>query len=476
MHHPTPLTTDLYELTMMQGYFLAKKNPRTVFEMFFRRTPFQGGFAIFAGLDPLLNSLEKLRFSKEEINYLRSLGYFREEFLEYLENFTFTGTLWSVAEGTTVFPNEPLVRVEAPLIEAQLIESLLLNTVNFQTLIASKSARMYMASGRGKILEFGLRRAQGVDGALSASRAAYIGGATATSNTQAGMEYGIPVSGTMAHSWIMTFSSELEAFRTYANYYPDNCTLLIDTYDSLGSGIEHAITVGKELQAKGKNFGVRIDSGDLEYISKEVRRRLDAAGLEKAYIAVSNDLTEDVIQQLIVDKAPIDLWGVGTHLATGGSESSLTGVYKMVAREKENQWKPVLKLSNNAEKMTNPGIKQIYRFYNEHDKAVADYITQENESIVPGKDYTLYHPQYRSVRFQLTKESYSRIRPLLEVVMERGKRRYEAEPLATIRERTLKELDTLHKTYERIINPHIYKVSLSNESKELKQKLIEERS
>ncbi len=473
---PTPLTTDLYELTMMQGYFLSKKNPNTVFEMFFRKTPFKGGFAVFAGVDPLLESLAQLQFGDAEIAYLRSLGYFREEFLTYLKDFRFTGTVHAVPEGTTVFPNEPLIRVEAPLIEAQLIESLLLNTVNFQTLIASKSARIYLAAEKGKIMEFGLRRSQGVNGALSAARAAYIGGAMATSNTQAGMVYGIPVSGTMAHSWVMTFSSELEAFRTYAHYYPDNCTLLIDTYDSLGSGIDNAITVGKELQAMGKNFGVRIDSGDLEYISKEVRKRLDLAGLPDAYIAVSNDLTEEVIQQLIVDEAPIDLWGVGTHLTTGGSEASLSGVYKMVAREKHGQWKPVQKLSNNVEKISNPGIKQVYRFYDNQGKAVADYITQQNEVVEPEKNYLLFHPQYRSVQFELHKEKYQSIRPLLQVVMEQGVITKPQESLTQIRERTLGELETLHKTYERIINPHVYKVSLSNASKDLKESLLQERS
>ncbi len=472
----TALTTDLYELTMIQGYFLAKKNPRTTFEVFFRRSPFQGGFAVFAGLAPLLTSLENLQFTDKEIVYLRGLGYFQDDFLTYLKELRFTGDLWAVPEGTTVFPNEPIIRVEANLIEAQLIESFLLNTVNFQTLIASKSARVYSASGKGKILEFGLRRAQGVDGALSASRAAYIGGALATSNTQAGMEYDIPVSGTMAHSWVMTFASELEAFRTYAKYYPDACTLLIDTYDALGSGLEHAITVAHEMKAKGKNIGVRIDSGDLEYISKEIRSRLDKEGLEDVFIAVSNDLTEEIIQQLIVDQAPIDLWGVGTNLSTGGSDSSLSGVYKMVARKDGDKWHSVVKLSNNVEKMTNPGVKQVYRFYDNQGKALADYIALQNEEVVEGRDYTFYHPRYRSVKFTLTAEKYTKIRPLLEIVMKDGVSIKQAEPLPEIRNRTLGELETLHKTHERITNPHVYKVSLSSQAKELKEKLIEERN
>ncbi len=473
----TGLTTDLYELTMMQGYFLSKNNPNTVFEMFFRKIPFQGGFAIFAGVDPLLEHLQNLRFTKEDLQYLGGLGYFKKEFIDYLKDFRFTGNLWAAPEGTTVFPNEPLIRVEAPLIEAQLIESLLLNTVNFQTLIATKAARVYLASGKGKILEFGLRRAQGIDGAHSASRAAYIGGALATSNSQAGMQYNIPVSGTMAHSWIMSFPSELEAFRTYASYYPNNCTLLIDTYDALGSGIEHAITVGKELQEQGKNFGIRIDSGDLEYISKEVRKRLDDAGLPNATIAVSNDLTEEIIQQLILDEAPIDLWGVGTHLATGGSESSLSGVYKMVAKEEgDGTWRSVVKLSNNVEKMTNPGVKQVYRFYNTNGKAAADYIALAHEAVEQGEDYTFHHPRYHSVRFQLKADEYTKIRPLLQQVMQGGTVQKTPEPLAEIRSRALTELETLHKTHERITNPHVYKVSLSEAAKALKEQLIEEKN
>ncbi|MDC7127352.1 MAG: nicotinate phosphoribosyltransferase, partial [Spirochaetales bacterium] len=365
--YSSALLTDLYELTMMQGYFFKKNNPDVVFEMFFRRNPFKGGYTVFAGLEPLLTRLSNLHFDNDDIEYLKGTGIFKDSFLNYLKDFKFTGDIFSVDEGTIVFPGEPLITVKANLMEAQLIESFLLNTVNFQTLIATKSSRVYSASSEGMIMEFGLRRAQGIDGALSAARASYIGGASATSNTLAGKLYDIPVSGTMAHSWVMSFDSELESFRKYAEIYPSNAIFLIDTYDSLGSGIENAIIVGKELKAKGYNFGVRIDSGDLQYLSEEIRKRLDAEGLPDAFIAVSNDLNEHIIRQLVRDGAPINSWGVGTQLVTGGDDSSLTGVYKIVAKQQGDKLVPTIKLSNNPEKTTNPGFKQVYRFYDKND-------------------------------------------------------------------------------------------------------------
>ena len=307
------LLTDFYELSMMQGYLLQKENPGVVFDMFFRRQPFGGGFAVFAGLEDLLKYVSALAFSQEDLAYLESLGAFRPEFLDYLAGFRFTGDIWAMDEGTLAFPGEPLVRVHGSLMETQLIESALLAIINFQTLIATKSARVRQAANGGTVIEFGLRRAQGVDGALSASRAAFIGGAHATSNTLAGKNFGIPVRGTMAHSWVMAFGSEREAFEKYAEIYPDGALLLIDTYDTLGSGIDNAIAIGKRLTAEGhRNFGVRLDSGDLEYLSKKVRQRLDDAGLKEARIVASNELDENIIHQLITQGAPIDIWGVGT--------------------------------------------------------------------------------------------------------------------------------------------------------------------
>ncbi|TVR69964.1 MAG: nicotinate phosphoribosyltransferase [Spirochaetaceae bacterium] len=465
------LLTDLYELTMMQGYHHYGRHHRAVFEMFFRRQPFGGGFSVFAGLDDLVSTLETLRFKPEEIRYLAGLGLFRDDFLEYLETFRFTGDLWAVPEGTLVFPQEPLLRVHTSILEAQLIESLLLNTINYQTLVATKTARIYCASEGGSIAEFGLRRAQGADGALSASRAAYIGGASSTSNTLAGMRYGIPVTGTMAHSWVMAFDSELESFRRYADLYPDRAILLIDTYETLGCGVENAIIVGKEMKANGHAIGVRLDSGDIQYLSKQVRERLDAAGLEDARIAVSNELDEQIISQLVAAGSPIDLWGVGTQLVTGGNDSSLTGVYKLAAKERpDGTWTPTMKVSDNPEKSTNPGIKQVWRFYGSGNYPIADLITCDEEVLESSREYTLYHPSgdYRKTRL----DRYERVEPLLRKQMEGGRRTSPAPSLPEVRKRTLENLADLDVTYKRLINPHIYKVSLSRLLRDRKREYL----
>jgi nicotinate phosphoribosyltransferase len=465
------LLTDLYELTMMQGYFLRNNNPRVSFDMFFRRNPFSGGFTVFAGLGDLIDILQHFSFDREVIEYLDTLSLFRPEFLDYLLNFRFQGDLYAMEEGSIAFPGEPLVRVEGKLIESQLIESMLLNTLNFQSLIASKAARIYHASKEGKILEFGLRRAQGWDGAISASRAAFIGGAAATSNTLAGKLFNIPVKGTMAHSWVMAFPSELESFRSFAEVYPDNCILLIDTYDTLGSGIENAIITGKEMKAKGKPIGVRLDSGDLSYLSQKIRSRLDDEGLQDCTITVSNDLNEEIIHQLVSDGAPIDAWGVGTHLVTGGSESSLTGVYKLGAKDNGRIMEPTMKISNNAEKTTLPGMKQIYRFYDKDGFAMADLMALTDEEIVAGKSWEFYHPMYETARFTL--DHYGSVEPMLKKQMAEGKPLSKPEELSTIQERVKSNLKRLDRTYKRIINPHIYKVSVSKKLKQLKQALLE---
>ncbi|WP_083943886.1 nicotinate phosphoribosyltransferase [Alkalispirochaeta americana] len=465
------LLTDLYELTMMQGYHHEGMHRRAVFDMFFRRQPFGGGFSVFAGLADLLEALETIRFLPEELEYLAGLGLFRPEFLDYLASFRFSGDIWAVPEGTLVFPQEPLVRVHATMLEAQLIESLLLNVLNYQTLVATKTARIYLASRGGSIAEFGLRRAQGPDGAMSASRAAYIGGASATSNTLAGMRFAIPVTGTMAHSWVMAFENEEEAFRRYARLYPEQTVLLIDTYDTLGSGIRSAITVGKELQDQGHPVAVRLDSGDIQYLSKAVRKKLDQAGLGDARIAVSNELNEEIIAQLVAAGSPVDMWGVGTQLVTGGSDSALTGVYKMAAKEgPRGTFVPTMKMSDNPEKSTNPGIKQIYRFYGPDDYPLADLIAEEGEDILPGRGYTFYHPagDYRKTRL----DRYERIEPLLTLHMRQGERLGSSPELAGIRQRTMTNLDCLDETYKRIINPHIYKVSLSEQLRRQKDQFF----
>ena len=471
--HTSALVTDFYELTMMQGYYLNKHNPEVVFDMFYRTNPFEGGYVVFAGLHDLVDKLEALQFSDTDIEYLGSLGMFDSSFLAYLKSYQFEGDIFAVEEGTVVFPGEPLLRVHTNLIEAQLIEGLLLNTLNFQSLIATKASRMALASKRGSLMEFGLRRAQGSDGALSASRAAFIGGCQVTSNTLAGKIFNIPVAGTMAHSWIMSFPSELESFRTYANLYPDNTVLLIDTYDTLGSGIDNAIIVGLEQQKKGKSIGVRIDSGDLSYLPRVIRKKLDDAGLTDAKIVVSNDLTEEIVQTLVHDEVPIDSWGIGTHLVTGGSQASLNGVYKLAAKQNtDGTIVPTMKISNSFEKTTNPGIKQVYRFYDADGGALADLVTLHHEQIVTGKKYTFYHPFAEADFFEMQSDRYTRCEPLLKPIMQEDRRVTEKPSLQQIQAYAQKNLEAFHKSYLRQINPHIYKVSLSSRLKKLKMDLL----
>ena len=469
-HAPSALFTDLYEFTMIQGYHHYRKNPQVVFDMFFRRQPFSGGFSIFAGLDDLIDQLETFSFSGDDLDYLRSLQMFGEPFLEFLREFRFTGDLYSVPEGSVVFPGEPLIRIHGSLIEAQLIEGLVLNVINFQTLIATKAARVYVASNGGNVLEFGLRRAQGRDGAMSASRAAFIGGASATSNTMAGKAFGIPVKGTMAHSWIMAFASEEESFQRYADLYPDSSILLIDTYSTLDSGLEAAIRVGKKLKERGKSFGVRLDSGDLEYLSKQVRKRLDSAGLPDATITASNELNEEIIHQLITSDSPIDSWGVGTNMVTGGDEASLTGVYKLAAKSDNGELVPTIKVSNQPAKSTNPGVKQVYRFRDASGAPLADLITLESESINPGERYTFNHPDLSARRFEMA--HYDTIEPMLRPQMTHGERINDRKPLKRLQEHCIASLEAFDETYKRIINPHVYKVSLSDRLADLKRELI----
>lgn len=467
------LVTDFYELTMMQGYFLKDHNPRVVFDMFYRTNPFSGGYTVFTGLEEVIDALEDFRFSSDDIEYLRSLKFFDPSFLDFLAHYRFSGDVYAFDEGTPAFPGEPLVRIESSLIDCQLVEAFVLNTLNFQTLIATKANRMvYATRGKGAIMEFGLRRAQGENGAHAASRAAYIGGTKVTSNTYAGKKYGIPVSGTMAHSWIMSFGSEEEAFRQYASIYPDNAVLLIDTYDTLGSGIEAAIKIGLEQKAKGKRIGVRIDSGDLNYLPRVIRDRLDKAGLTDATICVSNDLTEEIIQTLVADGVPIDSWGIGTHLVTGGTQSSLNGVYKLAAKQENGVFEPTLKVSNSFEKTTNPGIKQVYRFYDENDNALADLITLDDEEVRDDVNHTFFHPFSMGDFFVMRKGSYKYSRPLLSQKMKDGRRISEKHELHEIQAYAASSLEHLHKSYKRQINPHIYKVSLSRRLRDLKMDLI----
>lgn len=471
------LFTDFYELTMAQGYWKEGMNQKVIFDMFFRRNPFNGGFSVLAGNETLLDAITEFSFSEDDIKYLAEQKIFEQGFLDFLKDFKFSGDIYMMDEGTVIFPQEPLLRIHANLIEAQIVEGLILNIVNFQSLIATKTARVWLASKKAPIMEFGLRRAQGPDGAMSATRAAYIGGASGTSNTLAGKLYGIPVMGTMAHSWIMSFPNELEAFRAYAKIYPQNSVFLIDTYDTLKSGIKNAIIVGKELVEKGYNFGVRLDSGDISYLTREVRKELDNAGLPQAKISVSNELTEEIITTLVANNAPINSWGVGTHMVTGGTEASFTGVYKLAARHDKstNTMKPAMKFSDNPAKTTNPGVKNVYRLYDENGMACADILALEDETLETNKEYRYYHPMVDYRQFSFTA---SKIEPLLKKRVENGNRLQprlpETEQLKLSRQTMQNQLATFDESYKRILNPHIYKVSITEELKDLKLKFIEE--
>lgn len=464
------LFTDFYELTMAQGYWKRNINEhKVVFDYFFRRQPFAGGYSVFAGLGSLLEALEKFRFSQDDLAYLESLQMFDKKFLGYLESFKFRGNILAAREGELIFPQEPLLRVEADLVQAQIVEGLVLNTLNFQSLIATKSARVWLASGKGKIMEFGLRRAQGTDGAMSAARAAFIGGARGTSNSLAGKVYGLPVLGTMAHSWVMSFPSELEAFRAYAEIYPMGAVFLIDTYNTLESGISNAITVGRELAAKGHSFGVRLDSGDIDYLARKVRARLDEAGFPKATIVVSNELDETIIEHLVASKAPIDLWGVGTKLVTGGEEAAFAGVYKLAAIQSGSIEKAVMKVSDNPEKSTNPGRKNLYRLYDEAEMARLDLITLDDEEPQAGVEILANHPSGDYRRLSIAP---AKVEPLLAKVMENGVKAKALPDLRSSQAYMAVRLNSIDATYLRQLNPHIYKVSVSSKLKDLKLGLI----
>lgn len=474
--YTSALLTDFYSLTMAYGYWKKKMQARAVFEMFFRKQPFSGGFSIFAGLETLLSRLKSFSFSTEDIFYLKNLGIFEDGFLDYLKNFRFRGSLWAMDEGNVVFPQEPLLRIEGDLIECQLIEGMTLNIINFQSLIATKTARVWLASGMGSVMEFGLRRAQGPDGAMSASRAAFIGGASGTSNTLAGKTYNIPVLGTMAHSWIMSHESELAAFEAYADIFPDKTIFLIDTYDTLKSGVPNAIKAGKKLAQAGKKFGVRLDSGDIHYLSVEARKLLDEAGLTDASITVSNDLDESIIHALTEADAPINSWGVGTKMVTGGEEAAFTGVYKLAAWKKgvdnEEDFTPAIKFSDNPEKTTTPGVKQVWRIKDSGGKALADILTLEGEQIETGKSYSFWHPSadYRHIHLSIEGSAET----LLKLKLEKGVQKAENPSLDAIRATVKNGLAGIDASYKRILNPHIYKVSLTEKLRNLKLDLIKQ--
>ena len=390
------LVADFYEYTMANGYFNKNMQDRIAyFDVFFRKVPDEGGYAIVAGLEQIINYIRNLSFDEEDINYLRKQNKFSEEFLNYLENFRFTGDIWAIPEGTVVFPNEPLITVKAPIIQAQLLETMLLLTTNHQSLIATKTSRIVKEAQGRPVMEFGARRAHGINAAVEGARAAIIGGAVGTSCTLSAKEFNVPASGTMAHSWIQSFDSEYEAFKAYAELYPDDCTFLIDTYNTIESGLPNAIKVFNEvLKPKGyRPKAVRLDSGDLAYLSKKVRKILDETGYEDCKICATNSLDEYLIKSLIEQDAKIDLFGVGENLITAKSEPVFGGVHKLVALEKDKKIVPKIKVSENTAKVTNPSVKKVYRFYdNETKKAIADVITLADE-IIDEREYMIFDPQ-----------------------------------------------------------------------------------
>ena len=478
-HRNLTLLTDLYELTMMQGYFKEKDaNETVIFDMFYRTNPHGNGFAICAGLEQAIEYIKGLHFDESDIEYLRSLNIFAEDFLEYLSTFRFTGDIYAITEGTVVFPRESLIKVIAPIMQAQLVETALLTIINHQSLIATKTERIVHAAKGDGVMEFGLRRAQGADAGTYGARAAMIAGCIGTSNVLCGKMFDVPVKGTHAHSWIMSFPDELTAFRTYAKLYPSACILLVDTYDTLKSGIPNAIKVFKEMREAGiplTFYGIRLDSGDLAYLSKKAKKMLDAAGFPDAVISASNDLDEYLIDSLKVQGATINSWGVGTNLITAKDCPSFGGVYKLAAVKDKTtgEFIPKIKLSENAEKITNPGNKTIYRIYDkENGKIIADLICLVGEKFDTNNSLLLFDPQATWKKTLLAPGSYT-MRELLVPVFLNGECVYESPKVMDIQKYCKEELDTLWDESKRLVNPHTVHVDLSNELWQTKQKLLD---
>ena len=466
------LVADFYEYTMANGYLNKNMKDRIAyFDVFFRKVPDEGGYAIVAGLEQIINYIRNLSFDEDDINYLKKQNKFSEEFLNYLENFRFTGDIWAIPEGTVVFQNEPLITVKAPIIEAQLLETMLLLTINHQSLIATKTSRIVKEAQGRPVMEFGARRAHGINAAVEGARAAIIGGAVGTSCTLSAKEFSVPASGTMAHSWIQSFDSEYEAFKSYAEIYPDDCTFLIDTYNTIESGLPNAIKVFNEV-LKPRGFrpkAVRLDSGDLAYLSKKVRKILDEAGYEDCKICATNSLDEYLIKSLIEQDAKIDLFGVGENLITAKSDPVFGGVYKLVALEQDKKTIPKIKVSENTAKVTNPSFKKVYRFYdNKTKKAIADVIALADEKI-DEKEYMIFDPQ--NPWKKKTLKDYE-IRELQEKIFENGKLIYKNPSLKEIAKYSKKELDSMWEEVKRIENPHKYYVDLSKKLWILKNNML----
>jgi len=470
------LLTDFYELTMANGYFKhGLKDKQVYFDMFFRRIPDDGGFAIMAGVEQFIEFINNLKFTDEDIEYLRGKKIFSEEFLQYLKNFRFSCDVWAIPEGTPIFPNEPIITVKGPVIEAQFIETILLLTINHQSLIATKANRIVRAAQGRPVMEFGSRRAQGYDGAIYGARAAYIGGCVGSACTISDKEFGVPALGTMAHSWVQMFPSELEAFRAYAETYPDNCVLLVDTYNTLKSGVPNAIKVFNEVVVpKGyRPKGIRIDSGDIAYLSKEARKMLDEAGFHDCKIVASNSLDEYIIRDLLLEGAKVDLFGVGERLITSKSEPVFGGVYKLVAVEEEGRIIPKIKISDNVGKITNPGFKEVWRLFDRKSgKAIADLITLHDEVIDESKPYELFHPEFTWKRKTVSGFTAKKLKVR---IFDKGKCVYDCPGLDDIRNYCKEQIDTLWDEVKRLEKPHEYYVDLSLPLWELKRDMLRRR-
>lgn len=464
------MLTDFYEITMANGYFKSgMADDIAYFDMFFRRIPDNGGFVIMAGVEQVVNYLNDLKFTDEDIEYLRNKKIFDDEFLEYLRNFKFVCDVWAIPEGTPVFPGEPLVTVRGPVIQAQFVETMILLLVNHQSLIATKSNRIVRAAAGRGVMEFGTRRAHGVSSAIYGARAAYIGGCVGTACAVADRDYGVVALGTMAHSWVQMYPSEYEAFKKYAEIYPQNCVLLVDTYNVLKSGVPAAIKVFKEM--KPEKMGIRIDSGDVSYLTKCARKMLDEAGLQDCKIVVSNALDEYIIRDVISEGACIDSFGVGERLITAKSEPVFGGVYKLSALEKDGEMIPKMKISENIEKITNPGFKTLYRLFDKDtDRAIADVVALDNEEIPGGEEYEIFDPQ---VVWKRKKVSNFYAKNLRVQLFEKGEKIYELPTIEEIREYCKKQIEGLWEEMLRFENPQIYYVDLSEQLWKMKQEIIE---
>ena len=463
------MLTDFYEITMAHGYFESGMADDTAyFDMFYRRVPEGGGFAIMAGLEQLVNYLKDLKFTDEDIEYLRGKGIFSEEFLEYLRTFEFACDVWSVPEGTPIFPHEPIITVRGPVIQAQFIESMMLLTINHQSLIATKANRIVRASKGRAVMEFGTRRAHGGDAAIMGARAAYIGGCAGTACAIADRDYHVPATGTMAHSWVQMYPDEYTAFKKYAEIYPNNCILLVDTYNVLKSGVPAAIKVFKEM--KPKKMGIRIDSGDVAYLTKKARKMLDDAGLQDCYITVSNSLDEYLIRDVLLEGACIDSFGVGERLITAKSEPVFGGVYKLAALETDGKMIPKIKISENVQKITNPGFKKLYRLYDKDtNKALADVLALADETIPEVDEYEIFDPN--AIWKRKTLSNYY-VKDLRVQIFDKGKCVYECPTLEEVRQYAHDQIETLWDETLRLENPHTYYEDLSQKLWELKQDLL----